>query len=127
VRVESESGDGFNILRVTGRVTVGSDGADLLAARCREALEEAEAFLLLDMTETSYLDSAGIGVLVACGKRAFASGGQLKLVVSSHGPVRDVLVLTRLDQVLQIYADENEALKSFAEAKARLGEDRPRE
>ncbi len=116
MRVESESVDNVSILRVIGRVTVGGDGANLLAAQCRAALEKAGAFLLLDITETSYLDSAGIGVLVACGKRAFESGGQLKLVASSQGPVREVLALTRLDRVLQIYTDENEALESFAEA-----------
>jgi len=127
VRVDSENSDNVSILRVIGRVTIGNDGTDLLAARCREALDKAGSFLLLDITETSYVDSAGLGVLVACAKRAFENGGQLKLVASSHGPVREVLALTRLDRVFKIYTDESAALQSFAEAKAGLGEDRPQE
>ena len=58
------------------------------------------------------MDSAGIGELVACYKRAAEAGAKLKLLNPS-GRVSDLLSLTKLQQVFDIYNDEKDALVSY--------------
>ena len=58
------------------------------------------------------MDSAGIGELVACYKRAKEKDGTVKLLNPS-GKVYDLLQLTKLEEVFDTYRDESEALGSF--------------
>jgi anti-sigma B factor antagonist len=58
------------------------------------------------------MDSAGIGELVACYKRAKEKGGTVKLLNPS-GKVLDLLTLTKLEEVFETYRQEQEAVGSF--------------
>jgi anti-sigma B factor antagonist len=58
------------------------------------------------------MDSAGIGELVACYKRAKEKGGNVKLLNPS-GKVLDLLTLTKLEEVFETYRQEQEAVGSF--------------
>jgi anti-sigma B factor antagonist len=99
------------VLDLSGKITIGE--GDL---RLREAvnvlLEEGRKSILLNLHGVSYMDSAGIGELVACFKRARDKGAFLKLLNPS-GKVQDLLVLTRLQEIFEIFRDEREALTSF--------------
>lgn len=76
-------------------------------------IEEGQAKFVVDMSRADSLDSAALGELVACLKRARENGGDLKLVVRPHGIVHELLQLMRLDRIFQIFGDEKEATAAF--------------
>ena len=80
--------------------------------RVTELLEGGHQKLLLNLEKVSYMDSAGIGELVACYKRAKEKEGTVKLLNPS-GKVYDLLQLTKLEEVFETFRDEKEALVSY--------------
>ncbi len=90
------------------------DGAHLhLRNALIQCIEEGQAKFVVDMSRADSLDSATLGELVACLKRAREDGGDLKLVVRPDGIVHELLQLMRLDRVFQIFGDEKEAAAAF--------------
>lgn len=99
------------VVDISGKITIG--GGDIkLRDTISSLLEEDKKNLLLNLSGVSYMDSAGIGELVACYKRAAEKGARVKLLNPS-GKVQDLLVLTRLQEIFEIYRDERDALVSF--------------
>jgi anti-sigma B factor antagonist len=79
-----------------------------LRQRVRAELEQGRATVVVDLSRTEYVDSAGLGTLVLLNKEARAAGGCLVLAgLSDH--VRDLLRLVRLDEVFTIAATVGEA------------------
>ena len=99
------------VLDLSGKITIG-EGDIKLREAVHALLEEGRKNLVLNLSGVSYMDSAGIGELVACYKRAKEKGASMKLLNPS-GKVQDLLILTRLQEVFDIYRDEREALTSF--------------
>ncbi len=99
------------VLDLSGKITIG-DGDIKLREAVNAQLEEGRKSILLNMSGVSYMDSAGIGELVACYKRATEKGAILKLL-NPTGKVQDLLVLTKLQEIFEIFKDEREALTSF--------------
>ncbi|MFN2567577.1 MAG: STAS domain-containing protein [Gemmatimonadaceae bacterium] len=78
--------------------------------RVRAQLEQGRVTVVVDLSRTEYVDSAGLGTLVLLNKEARAAGGCLVLVgLSDH--VRDLLRLVRLDEVFTIASTVAEAAK----------------
>jgi anti-sigma B factor antagonist len=100
-----------SVLDLAGKITIG-EGDVVLRQRVQEILESGEKNILLNLEKVSYMDSAGIGELVACYKRSKEKGGTVKLLKPS-GKVLDLLQLTKLEEVFDTYKDEKEALVSF--------------
>jgi anti-sigma B factor antagonist len=81
-----------------------------LRQRVRAELEQGRATVVVDLSRTEYVDSAGLGTLVLLNKEARAAGGCLVLAgLSDH--VRDLLRLVRLDEVFTIAATVGEAVR----------------
>jgi anti-sigma B factor antagonist len=99
------------VLDLSGKITIG-EGDIKLREAVNALLEEGRKNFVLNLSGVSYMDSAGIGELVACYKRAKEKGASMKLLNPS-GKVQDLLILTRLQEVFDIYRDEREALTSF--------------
>jgi anti-sigma B factor antagonist len=99
------------VVDLAGRITIG-EGDLVLRDEINKLLETDKKAILLNLDKVSYMDSAGIGELVACYKRAAETGARLKLLKPSDR-VADLLSLTKLQQVFEIYGDEKEALVSF--------------
>jgi len=99
------------VVDLSGKITIG-DGDLKLRQAVNALLEEGRKSIILNLSSVSYMDSAGIGELVACFKRAVEKGAKIKLVNPS-GKVQDLLVLTRLQEIFEIFRDEREALSSF--------------
>jgi anti-sigma B factor antagonist len=99
------------VMDLSGKITIG-EGDVLLREEVNKLLETDWKNILLNLNGVTYMDSAGIGELVACYKRAAESGARLKLLNPS-GRVSDLLSLTKLQQVFDIYNDEKDALVSF--------------
>jgi anti-sigma B factor antagonist len=100
-----------SVLDLNGKITIGS-GDIILREAVQRAFDEGAKKILLNLDGVSYMDSAGIGELVACHKRAVEKNGHLKLLRPS-GKVRDLLALTKIDEIFESYGDEKEALVSF--------------
>ena len=100
-----------SIIDLSGKITIG-EGDVVLRDRVSELLDSDQKHILLNLAKVSYMDSAGIGELVACYKRAREKEGNVKLLNPS-GKVYDLLQLTKLEEVFETYKNEGEALVSF--------------
>jgi len=100
-----------SLLDLSGKITIG-EGDLILREEVNKLLESERKSILLNLDKVTYMDSAGIGELVACYKRATEGGARLKLLNPS-GRVSDLLSLTKLQQIFEIFSDEKEALLSF--------------
>ena len=101
-----------SILDLNGKITIG-EGDVIQRSKVQEILEAGNKNVLLNLEKVSYMDSAGIGELVACYKRAREKSGTVKLLKAS-GKVADLLQLTKLQEVFETFENEKDALGSFA-------------
>jgi len=100
-----------SIVDLAGKITIG-EGDVVLRDKVTDLLELDERKILLNLEKVSYMDSAGIGELVACYKRAKEKEGTVKLLNPS-GKVYDLLQLTKLEDVFDTFKNEQEAIDSF--------------
>jgi len=103
--------DGVVILDLTGRITIG-DGTLILRKRVQELLDQDQKQLLLNLANVDYIDSSGLGEVVRSFTTVRNAGGNLKLL-SLTRKVRDLMQITKLLTVLDVFDRESEALKSF--------------
>jgi anti-sigma B factor antagonist len=101
------------IMDFSGRITLG-EGASLLRGTLRSMASNGTKKILLNLAEVSYIDSSGLGVLVESYATITSRGGQLKLL-NLQTRIQDLLVITKLFTVLQVFSDEALAIASFAE------------
>jgi anti-sigma B factor antagonist len=101
------------VVDVSGRVTLG-DGASVLRDALRAMANEGEKKILLNLGALTYLDSSGIGVLVGSFATLRNQGGHLKLL-NLTGRVKDLLLITKLYTVFEVYEDEAVAVDSFSD------------
>ena len=99
------------VVDIEGKITIG-EGDMVLRDRVVELLDKGTHQIVLNLEKVTYMDSAGIGELVACYKRAKEKGGNVKLL-SPSGKVLDLLTLTKLEEVFETYRQEQEAVGSF--------------
>ena len=99
------------VVDIEGKITIG-EGDMVLRDRVVELLDKGSHAIVLNLEKVTYMDSAGIGELVACYKRAKEKGGTVKLLNPS-GKVLDLLTLTKLEEVFETYRQEQEAVGSF--------------
>jgi anti-sigma B factor antagonist len=99
------------IIELSGKITIGS-GDVKIRELIDGALEEGKNRILLDLGGVSTIDSSGIGEMVACYTTVTKSDGQLKLLRLSP-KINDILQVTQLITVFDVFDDEEEALRSF--------------
>ena len=104
------------VVALTGRVTLGEE-ASVLRDALREVAKEGQKNVLLDLNGVTYLDSTGLGVLVSSFATITNAGGHLKLV-NLNSRVKDLLLITKLYAVFEIFDDEIAAAASFFEPAA---------
>jgi anti-sigma B factor antagonist len=99
------------VLEMTGRIAMGSDSqriewalAELLRENCRK--------VIFDLTEVTFLDSSGIGILMMCHAKLKKAGGALH-IAGARGMVKETLAMTSLDKIVNIYLNAAEAAQSF--------------
>jgi len=115
VIVTRQSGD-VSILDLSGRITLG-EGASTLRNAIRTIALEGHKKILLNLGDASYVDSSGLGVLVSAFATLANHGGQLKLL-NVLSRVKDLLLITKLYAVFEIFDHEDEAVASFAKTPA---------
>jgi anti-sigma B factor antagonist len=102
------------ILDLKGRLTAGL-GDQILREAIDELLAEGRRRVLLNLSEVAFLDSAGVGELVAGLKTARRFGAELKLLNVGER-VYSTLDMARLLPTFETYKDEAEAIRSFGPA-----------
>jgi anti-sigma B factor antagonist len=107
---ERQAGD-VTILDLRGEVRIG-EGSIALRDAIRNLAAAGKKKLLLNLAGVSYIDSSGIGELIANYTTVSRQGGQLKLLKLTDR-VQNLLVITKLLTVFDAYDDEAEALQSF--------------
>jgi len=108
------------VLDLSGRLTI-DDGAQRLKDKINSLIMQQRTQVVLNLGEVSYIDSGGLGQLVAClGSIAKATGALKLLNVSKRN--HDLLSITRLVTLFDTFESEDEAVKSFP---ARIAEATP--
>jgi anti-sigma B factor antagonist len=110
--VPSES-RGVRVLACEGEMMLGRGDAQLMRA-CAEALEAGDRRIVLDLTHLAYIDSAGVGAVIASSKRAADRAAVMKIALAADGPVRKVFVITHLYRAFEIFETAAAAVASFS-------------
>ena len=103
--------DDVVMLDLAGRITIG-EGTIILRERIQKMLNAGDKKFLLNLADVDYIDSSGLGELVSTFTRVKNQEGELKLLALTHR-VRDLMQITKLLTVFDVYDDETEAIKSF--------------
>ena len=99
------------VVDMSGKISLG-DGSALLRKLIRELLEEDRTLILLNLADVNYIDSSGIGELVSAFTTVKGRGGEMKLL-SLTKKVHDLLQITRLFTVFEVFSEESTAVQSF--------------
>ena len=99
------------ILDLAGKITIG-EGSVQLRDAVEKLLEAGRNRIILNLAGVSYVDSSGIGELVSRYTTTKNIGGRLKLL-NLPKKIKDLLMITKLLTVFEIYEDEQTALESF--------------
>ena len=100
------------VVDAVGRITLG-DGASHFRDTIRNLVGSGNKKLLLNLAEVSYIDSSGIGEMVSGFTTVTNQGGVVKLL-SLNKRVKDLLQITKLYTVFEVFDDEAHAVRSFA-------------
>lgn len=107
---ERQVGD-VTILDMDGKITIG-EGSVALRTAIRRLLEEGKKKILLNLAKVGYIDSSGIGELVSSYTAINKENGELKLLNLTQ-KLQDLLTITKLLTVFDVYESEEEALASY--------------
>src|SRR5271167_850863 len=102
---------GVPVLDLKGRITLG-EGSVQIRDAIRELVSKGRKSILLNLGDVNYIDSSGLGELVAAYTTAKNQGAELKLLKLTK-KVHDLLQLTKLFTVFDVYDDESIAIASF--------------
>lgn len=115
LKIEKRQVDGVTIVLCQGRIMFG-DEANALRDFLKEALTDGPR-MILNLSGVTYIDSGGLGTLVGVYSSARAAGADIKL--TGLGPrLHDVLQITKLATVFQVFNTEQEALTALGRGAA---------
>jgi anti-sigma B factor antagonist len=107
----SRTRDDVTILEPSGKITIGR-GDIALRDSVDQIMTGGSNKIVVDFRKVTRMDSSGMAELVAAFKRVTESGGEVKLLRLPSN-IRDVLTITQIAQVFDIYDDEDDAVGSF--------------
>lgn len=113
LKITTRDLDGITIVMCNGRVVFGEESSEL-----REKIKSLLAKnkkIVLNLGGVSYIDSGGLGILVSLYTSARAAGGNIKLANLTQR-VGDLLQITKLLTVFEVYEGEQKAIDSFKQA-----------
>ena len=110
--IEQRAVNGVVVLDLSGKLALG-DGDGLLKDKVRSLVFQNMKEIALNMGALSYIDSAGLGELIAAHSTVSKAGGHIK-VFGLTKRVSDLLAITKVLTVFDVYDSEAEALGSFS-------------
>jgi len=111
LKIASREVDGVAVLDLSGRITLG-EGSVQLRDAVRGLIGKGKKHILLNLGEVNYIDSSGLGELVSAFTSAKNQQAEVKLLNLTK-KVHDLLQLTKLYTVFDIYDDEAHAITAF--------------
>jgi anti-sigma B factor antagonist len=103
---------GVTVVEVSGRLTLG-EGVAKVRSELQPIIAGGKRQIVLDISEVVYVDSSGIGLLVSTYATMNRLGGHLKVCGLSNR-VKDLLLLTKLFTVFEVYDNADAAVASFS-------------
>jgi anti-sigma B factor antagonist len=116
MKMEVHEKGSVSVVVISGKLTLG-EGTSTLRDTIHVLAEGGSGRILLNMADVTYIDSSGIGELVAAHTAVTNLGGDIKLL-NLEKRVHDLLKVTKLYTVFEVFEDEASALRSFAASKA---------
>lgn len=104
------------VLDLSGQISLGGGNIELRTS-LRQTIAEGKENILLNLDKVSYIDSSGLGELIAGFVSLQKTGGQLKLL-HLNSRVRELMTLTKLLTVFDIFELEADAVSSFKNSPA---------
>ena len=115
LRINTRTIDGVLIVDCHGRLVFGEESANLRDT-VKKLINENKN-IVLNLSGVSYIDSGGLGTLVALYTSAQTNGGKIKLA-SLTPRVGDLLQVTKLVTIFEVYDNEDQAVQSFRKGAA---------
>ena len=103
--------EGIVIVDCTGQLVAGAS-TGVVRERLSQLVAAGSIQLILDLGGVTYIDSSGLGALVMCFSTARRAGGSMKLLNLSRRSI-ELIVLTRLEMVFEVFNEEQSAVNSF--------------
>jgi anti-sigma B factor antagonist len=113
LKLAKKTVDGILVIGCSGRIVFGEESS-LLREEVKKALQDNKR-IVLNLGDTNYIDSGGLGTLVALHTTALNAGGAIKLANLTKR-VGDLLQVTKLLTVFDVHDSEYKALESFRNA-----------
>ena len=115
LKIDSHPVSGITVVTCHGRIVFG-DESNYLRDKLKGILASSRQ-VILDLSDVSYIDSGGLGTLVGLYSSARSAGADVKLV-GLNQRIRDVLQITKLVTVFEVYDTEAQAITAFGVRKA---------
>jgi anti-sigma B factor antagonist len=112
MKIERRTVGDIRILDCSGKITLG-EGTMAVRNTVRDILKNNGKKIILNLSDVNYIDSSGIGELVSTYTTVTNNGGQLKLLNLTK-KIHELLQITKLLTVFQVFSSEAEALASFS-------------
>jgi anti-sigma B factor antagonist len=106
--------DGVMVVDLRGRLVLGEE-TEILRNRIKRLIEAGHTRIVLNLEGVSYIDSSGLSTLITTFVSVRKKGGDLKLLRLT-GRVSDIMQITKLSTVFEIYDTIEEAQRSFAQS-----------
>ena len=104
------------VLRVAGAADIAS--APALGVQVADLIRRSESDIVIDLSDTTFLDSTALSVLLNINRRA-TRAGLGSAVICPPGPARTPMRIARLEETLRVHDSETEALRCVAELRSR--------
>jgi len=111
MKIDTRTVGDVTILDCSGKITLG-EGTMAIRNTVRELLKGGGKKIVLNLADVNYIDSSGIGELVSSYTTVTNQGGQLKLLNLTK-KIHELLAITKLLTVFQVYDTEQAAVSSF--------------
>jgi anti-sigma B factor antagonist len=111
LEIQDRRREGIDILELKGRITAGPE-AGALRDRVSALSSAGSRNFVLDLAHVDYIDSTGLGTLVICATSLRKNGGNIKLLNLNRRNI-ELLVMTKLATVFEIFTDEQDAVNSY--------------
>lgn len=111
LKADSRQVDGVAVVDLNGRIVLG-EATTTLREVLQNLASQGQKMILLNLSEVSYIDSSGLGALVSGYTTITSQSGQLKLL-NLTAKVKDLLQITKLLTVFEVFTDEASAVRSF--------------